>query len=39
MDDDSEYDLLSSEMRRPPSVEDLVHLCAELNAKGSKYIV
>ena len=39
MDEESEYNPLSSDESRPPSVEDLVHLCTELNAKGAKYIV
>jgi hypothetical protein len=39
MDEESEYDPLSSEESRPPSVEDLVRLCAELNAQGAKYVV
>jgi hypothetical protein len=39
MDEEFEYDPLSSEVSRPPSVEDLVRLCSELNAQGAKYIV
>lgn len=39
MDEDTRYEALSSEVSRPPSVEDLVRLCAELNAKGAHYLV
>lgn len=39
MDEDTEYEGLNSDVSRPPSVEDLVHLCAELNEKGAHYIV
>jgi hypothetical protein len=39
MDEESEYDPVSQEVSRPPSVEDLVRLCAELNAQGAKYVV
>jgi len=39
MDEDSEEGGLNSETSRPPSVEDLVRLCAELNAKGARYLV
>lgn len=39
MEDDSEYNPWSSWVSGPPSVEDLIRLCAELNAKGAKCIV
>jgi hypothetical protein len=39
MDENSEYEDLNSETSRPPSVEDLVRLCAELNEKGARYVV
>ncbi len=39
MDEDAEYGALNSDVSRPPSVEDLVRLCSELNAKGAQYLV
>jgi hypothetical protein len=39
MDEDTDYEGLSSEMSRPPSVEDLVRLCSELNSRGARYLV
>jgi hypothetical protein len=39
MDEDPGQGGLNPEASRPPSVEDLVHLCAELNAKGARYLV
>ncbi len=39
MDVDPEYENLNPEVSRPPSVEDLVRLCAALNDKGARYVV
>jgi hypothetical protein len=39
MDDAPEPEELNSETSRPPSVEDLVRLCGELNGIGARYLV
>ena len=42
MDDEtygSPEDLIGAEISRPPTVEDLLLLCRDLNAKGDKYLV
>ncbi len=40
MDDESHDDGASEELvSREPSVEDLVQICRELNARGARYIV
>ncbi len=39
MDQERTEDELNSDESRPPSVEDLVNLCRELNDKGAGYLV
>lgn len=39
MDGEPDYENLNPDVSRPPSVEDLVRLCAELNTQGARYLV